>query len=257
MLLDLLSTLKDRDLQIDQLKHQLSLLQRHRFGRRSEQLNTDQLLLAFAELEKEGLLEAPEEKQPVTKPKEPKKGHGRKPLPEELPRERFENPLPEKELPCPQCGTKREPIGEEITEQLEYVPATFHVKQYVRIKYACKQCEGEVVISEMPPMPIDKGMPGPGLLSHILVSKYADHLPLNRQEEMLRRQGIDLRRSTLCDWVGRCAELFQPVYERMKDEVLRSSLASFRFAPIHRLRSTSTTRPQLRRPSVQSCYIGR
>ena len=222
MLLDLLITLKDQRREIDTLKHQLSLLQRHRFGRRSEQLNTDQLLLAFAELEKKGLLEAPGETKPVTKPKESKKGHGRKPLPQSLPRERIENPLPEKELSCPQCGTKREPIGEEITEQLEYVPATFHVKQYVRIKYACKQCEGEVVISPMPPMPIDKGLPGPGLLSHILVSKYADHLPLHRQEEMLRRQGIDLRRSTLCDWVGRCAELLKPVYERMKEAVLCS-----------------------------------
>ncbi|HSG27786.1 MAG TPA: hypothetical protein VLA34_04840, partial [Candidatus Krumholzibacterium sp.] len=116
MLLDLLSTLKEQRREIDTLKHQLSLLQRHQFGRRSEQLNADQLLLGFSELQKEGLLEVPEKTQAVTKPTAPGKGHGRKALPDTLPRDRIEMPLPEKDLPCPQCGTKREPIGEEITE---------------------------------------------------------------------------------------------------------------------------------------------
>ena len=101
----------------------------------------------------------------------------------------------------------RQCIGEEVREQLEYVPASLIVLQHVRPKYACPTCEANVVIAERLPEPIEKGLPGPGLLAHVIVSKYADHLPLYRQEGIFRRHGVELSRSTMCDWMAVAAEL--------------------------------------------------
>jgi transposase len=115
-------------------------------------------------------------------------------------------------------------IGEEVKEQLEYVPASFYVLQTVRGKYACRRCEEGVVTAPVPAQPIDKGLPGPGLLAHVMVSKYADHLPLARQAGILTRHGVELSRSTLCDWVGAAAELALPVVEAMRLDVLASKV---------------------------------
>ncbi|MFC1783639.1 IS66 family transposase, partial [Planctomycetota bacterium] len=149
--------------------------------------------------------------------------NGRKPLPKDLPRERIEH-LPDQDaLRCQTCGCQKQRIGEEITEQLDYVPASFVVRQHVRGKYACKACQDGVVIADLPARPIEKGRPGVGLLAHILTSKYADHLPLHRQEGIFKRHGLDIRRSTMCDWVGQSAELLAPLVKEMKRQILLSA----------------------------------
>jgi len=136
-------------------------------------------------------------------------------LPAHLPREVEIIDLPEEEKPCPCCGGERHVLGEAVSEKLDYVPATLKVLETRRLKYACRPCEGNLAVAPLPASPIEQGMAAPGLLAHVLVSKFADHLPLNRQEAMLRRAGIELPRSTLCDWVLGAAECLRPLYEHL------------------------------------------
>jgi transposase len=136
--------------------------------------------------------------------------HGRRPLPADLPRCRVEHPVDPKDLACA-CGACRRRIGQEVSEQLEYAPAGLFVIQHVRPKYACPACEQGVVIADKPPQPIERGLPGPGLIAHVIVGKYADHLPLYRLEGMLARHGVDLDRSTLGGWVAFAADLLMPL----------------------------------------------
>ncbi len=156
------------------------------------------------------------------------KGHGRRPLPDNLPTEDVEYPLEDSDCPC--CGDAMHKIGEEVTEELDYHPGSLFKRRHIRPKYACRQCEEGVYIAPMPPRPIDKGLPGPGapvpgapvpgLLAHVLTSKYADHAPLNRLQGMLRRHGVDIGVSTMCDWVGRMADLLMPIYTGLKSQLL-------------------------------------
>jgi transposase len=141
----------------------------------------------------------------------------RRPLPAELPRE-VETISPKQEA-CPDCGGTLRPLGEDVSEVLEYVPACFKVIRTVRPKLSCACCS-RIVQEPAPHRPIDKGLAGPGLLAHVLVSKYADHLPLYRQSEIYARQGIDLERSTLAGWVGGTSRLLQPLVEALKSYVL-------------------------------------
>ena len=146
--------------------------------------------------------------------------HGRKRLPENLPRVREEIlPEPEARL-CKCCGKEMDRIGEEVTEELDYRPASFLVREIARVKFACRDCQEGVVTPPLPPRPIEKGRPGEGLLAHIAVSKHADHLPLHRQEVIFARMGLDLRRSTLCDWMGSLSNLLLPILMEMKRFVL-------------------------------------
>jgi transposase len=122
-------------------------------------------------------------------------------------------------------------IGEEISEQLEYVPASLHVVQQACQKYACpKGCT--VITAAKPPAPVEKGMAGPGLLAHVAVSKYGDHLPLHRQEAIFARQGVDLSRQTMCDWMRQCAELVGPLVGLMKERVLSSKVVQTDDTPV-------------------------
>src|SRR3974390_1161489 len=152
---------------IAKLQHQLEQLLRHRYGRKSEKIDPDQLLL-FAREILAGLGAAPTEAEPERAAEAPaapakKDGHGRKHLPASLPRKRVLHDLDPGLLPCPDCGTVRLKIGEEVREQLEYVPASLIVLQHLRPRYACKACEGTVAVAERLPEPIEKGLPGPGL----------------------------------------------------------------------------------------------
>ena len=225
MLIETLDTLEERDRRIEKLLHQLEQLRRHRFGQKAERVDPDQLLLAFAELLKD-VTKAPEPELPSTEEiasyKRKKKGHGRSPIPDDLPVERIEHALPETERGCKACGTEMAKIGEEVTRQLEYESATMRVIEHVRFKYACKGCEEDVRLAPLPPQPIAKGLPGPGLLAHVVVSKYADHLPLHRQEAIFRRHGVELKRSTLCDWVASVADLLAPLHAAMKRDLKAS-----------------------------------
>src|SRR6516225_5632839 len=141
----------------------------------------------------------------------------RRALPEHLPREtRRHEP---KETMCPQCQGELRKLGEDVSEMLEYVPATFRVIRHVRTKLSCTKCDC-IVQAEAPSRPIERGLAGPGLLAHVLVSKYADHLPLYRQSEIYARQGVELERSTLADWVGGCSRLLEPLVEVLRRYVM-------------------------------------
>jgi transposase len=223
----LLSELAAKQQLIDKLTHELALFRRYLYGRRSEQLDPGQLLLEFADWLKttNAAPPAPEAAAPAAPPTPPaRRGHGRTPLPGFLPRRRVEHALPEAACTCQACGIPLVKIGEETSEQLDYQPASLFVIEHVRFKYACRACEGGVVISELPAQPIDKGRPGPGLLAQVLTAKYADHLPLHRQVEIFRRHGVELARQTLGDWVSETAGLLEPIYRDLTASVLAGQI---------------------------------
>lgn len=224
---------KDRAL-IERLQHQLDRLIRHRFGQRSDRVDPDQLMLFIQEIIGE---DAPEpEQEPDAEPRKPRtngKRRGRKPLPKDLPRERVYYDVAETDKVCGQCETAKVVIREETSEQLEYVPASLKVIEHVRPILACpKGCEGEVVTATKPMQPIEKGLPGPGLMAHVVTSKYADHLPLNRQEGIFKRHGVEISKQTQCDWVMAAAELAEPLYNLMKSEVLLSKTINTDDTPV-------------------------
>jgi transposase len=227
MLRELLVELRKKDRRVEQLEHRLTQLLRQVYGRRSEKLNPDQLLL-FAELnEAPPPTEAPAP--PTETPEEAasrrrQQGHGRKPLPDHLPRVRVDHELSAAERLCPGCGQERAPIGAEVSEQLEYEPASLFVLQHHRFKYACKHCQEQVAIAAKPAQPIDKGLPGPGLLAQVATSKYCDHLPLHRLERIFARHGVELSRSTMCGWMAATAELLTPLWLLMVQRVRSSAV---------------------------------
>src|SRR3954447_24226229 len=238
---ELLETLSQQLHLNAKLQHQLEQLLRQRYGRKSERVDPAQLLLfaqeilAQAEPEPEPTPQpeaVPESPPPPGAPQPKKKGHGRKPLPASLPRKPVLHDVPPEQLSCPDCGTVRRRIGEEVREQLEYVPASLIVLRHVRPKYACPECLANVVIAERLPEPIEKGLPGPGLMAHVITNKYADHLPLYRQEGILLRHGIALSRSTMCDWMAIAAELLRPITARMLAEVLKSKVVQNDDTPV-------------------------
>jgi transposase len=205
---------------IRDLEARMDYLVRRLFGTRSERTDPAQLPLFDAPGEP-APEETPAEAQETQSRSNPK-GHGRNGLPAELPRERIEYDLSPEEKICPCCGKEKNCIGEEVSEQLEYVPASLFVKEHVRLKYACPCGESGVAIAPKPAQPIEKGIAGPGLIAHVITSKYCDHLPLNRQESILARHGVEVSRKTMCDWTLESAWGLAPVAEAMKAEVLAS-----------------------------------
>ena len=134
------------------------------------------------------------------------KGHGRRPWPENLPREREEIAPPADAMKCRGCGGELTRIGEEVTPEVEYKPASYFIRQIVRPKFACVPCQGNVVIADLPPRPILKGRPGPGMLSHVVVAKYEWHQPLERQAAIMKSAGVDIAPTTLDGWIGAMAD---------------------------------------------------
>ena len=215
-----------------QMEHQLQQLLQRLYGRSSERIDPKQMAL-FAEMlrELESQNPAAPEVPPAPTTTTPRNGHGRRRLPADLPRERIIHDLPDDEKPCPCCGEMRTLIGEETSEQLDYVPAQVKVIEHVRLKYVCKPCEAraaeggpQIQTAEKPLSPIEKGLAAPGLLSYVIVSKYSDHLPLHRLEKILQRHDIEIARSTMCDWMRQSAEALAPLYDRMVREVLSSKV---------------------------------
>ncbi len=241
----LLQTVHQSQGRIGKLEHQLAQLLRHRYGQHAEKLDESQLLL-FA---KDVLAPAEKTVESLQSPEasaRSKTRRGRKPLPKGLPRERIVHELSPEELLCPCCQKPREKISEEVSEQLEYEPASLFVIEHVRWTYACKGCEGQVATATKPMQPIEKGLAGPGLLAHVITSKYCDHLPLHRMERILRRHGVDLARSTMCDWMADCAALLDPLYELMKRRVLESHVVHTDDTPVP-VQDKSRTRTRLGR----------
>jgi len=202
-------------------------LQRHRFGRRAETLPEDQMLLALEDVEQTeaGVAAETESKSPADRDAATRKRRmNRGSLPAHLPRVEVIVDLDDKACPC--CKGQLHRIGEDVSERLDILPARFRVLVTRRPKYACRACEEAVVQAPSPARVIDGGIPTEATVAHVLVSKYADHLPLYRQAQIYSRQGIDLDRSTLADWVGRAAFHLRPVHERLLEHI-RSSTKIF------------------------------
>jgi transposase len=204
--------------EIDNLKLLIHKLRRMQFGRSSEKL---QRQIEQLELRLEDLETSRASKPMVAETAEPTmtKKPSRQPLPPELPRE-TELIEPEQES-CPDCGGQLDHLGEDVSEMLEYVPARFKVIRTVRPKFNCTRCD-RIVQVPAPHRPIDRGLPGPNLLAHVLTAKYADHLPLYRQSEIYEREGVELGRSTLAGWVGAASQMLQPLVDALKRYVLHA-----------------------------------
>src|SRR5947209_340294 len=210
-------TVQQREAEIDKLQLLIKRLLRQQFGRRSEQLTPDQLLLGIEDLEQ--TVAAAEAEQDAADPAadkprprreaRPNRNHGT--LPAHLPR--YEVLIDIEHRDCPCCGGSLHMIDELRSEQLDIVPAQLRVRVTRRPRYACRTCEGAVVVAPAPERPIDGGMATEALVTHVLVNKFCDSLPLYRQSQMLERQGIILDRSTLSNWVGRACWWLTPLYE--------------------------------------------
>jgi transposase len=199
-------------------------MQRHRFGRRAETLPEDQMLLALEEVEQTEAAAAAEVEAGSAPEREKaarKRRRNRGALPAHLPR--IETIVDIEDKACPCCKGVLHQIGEDVSERLDVVPAQFRVLVTRRPKYACRACEGAVVQAPAPARLIEGGLPTEATVAHVLVSKYADHLPLYRQAQIYARQGIALDRSTLADWVGRAAWHLRPVHERLLEHIRAST----------------------------------
>jgi transposase len=281
MVLELLATVRQERHDNASLRHRLDALLRRLYGPRSERYDPLQLLL-FADLAAAAEPPTPTPAELPERPKSPRRcrPHGRRRLPEHLPRESRHHTLSEAECVCRGCGGRRQDIGVARSEQLEYRPASLFVIEHLVHKYACPNCVAAahaasagapevpamatpppaslppqpppaeplaaatpsasvvaaeaspptplaeppalVIAAPRPTPPIAKGLPGPGLLAYLIVSKYTDHLPLYRLERICERQGVFLSRSTLSDWLGASADLLTPLYALLMAGVLRS-----------------------------------
>ena len=217
------------------LRHQLDVLCQRMFGKKSERVDPRQLQLALEQLANES--------GPVTEPIEMDSGDtavrdhrrrrptGRRPLPAHLPRRRIEIDVPDVDRQCP-CGHLKTRIGESVAEKLEYEPASFVVIETVRAKYACSRCHEGVVEAPAPPQAVEKALAGEGLLAHVVVSKYVDHLPLHRLSGIFAREGVELARSTLGDWVAEVATALAPIGEQLHREITAATYLQTDDTPI-------------------------
>jgi transposase len=202
-----------------QLREQLRLMLAKRFGPSSEKQPPEQMGL-FNEVEATACEEAAEPEETVQVPAHERAKRGRRPLPDLLPRVEVIHDLPESEKICPHDGTPLKHIGDDVSEQLDVIPATVQVLRNVRRKYACPCCEGHVVRAPLPPQPIPRSIASPGLLAYVCTAKYVDALPLHRQEAILGRLGIDLPRATLANWMMALGELVLPLINLLREQLL-------------------------------------
>jgi transposase len=228
------------------LQHQLDLLCQRLFGKKSERVSPDQLRLAFAQLTNEPQVAS----EPIEMDSGERPGRvrrravpptGRRLLPRALPRQRVEIDVPEADKICA-CGHPKTRIGETTSEKLEYVPASVRVIETARFKYACPRCHDGVVEAPAPPQALEKSLAGEGLLAHVAVSKYVDHLPLYRLERIFLRQGVDLSRSTLCGWVADVATALTPIGDELRRQVTAVSYLQTDDTPITILESSGGSR---------------
>ena len=227
MVLQLLGQINEKTREIFDLQCQLDWLKRQMFGRNPEKMDPNQRLL-FADLFEK--LQQQLDQRPVPEPaatppasapkvpssNRPSRRNGRVPLPAALPR------VPEYLDPDPRLTENMRCLGEDVTEILDYIPAGFYVRQIIRRKYAPSGGAGSVVMAPLPPLPIEKGRPGPGVLAYIITSKYCEHLPLYRLEQIFARHGLQIPRTTQCDWVRDGADLLEALALAMKRRILAS-----------------------------------
>ena len=220
--------LKEQSALIEKLKFELARLKRWRFGKSTEGLSAEQLVLWESELDGDiaalqSRLDALEaEKQRAGKADdEQKRQPKRRPLPESLPRVEVLHDLASKD--CPTCGQGLERIGEEVSEQLDLIPAKFFVRRHVRPKYCCRHCE-RLHTAALPAQPIDKGIAAPGLIAQVAVAKYLEHQPLYRQEAGFERLGVAIPRSTMAGWFGELEVLIDPLVGRLIEKLIAERL---------------------------------
>jgi transposase len=233
MVRELLATVADLRKTVEAQQHRIDDLTGRLYGRKSERVAEDPAPPVD--------VPTPLVTRSLDRPAR-RRGHGRRPLPGHLPRERVEYDVSEAEKACPCCGTARVRIGAETSEQLDYRPASLFVVQRVRHSYACTVCSRTadpaddptptITTAALPAQPISKGVPGPGLLAHVVVSKFADHLPLYRQAGILARHGVDLSPSTLGGWVAAAADLLRPLVVRMAELVRQSRVIQTDDTPV-------------------------
>jgi len=232
------------------LQEQVRFLNDKIFGRRSERKVKDDGQLSLFDIPEPelSLLEQPEEEIVIAAHTRKKKG--RKALPADLPRIDVIHDLDDEEKQC-NCGTEKERIGEEVSEQLEYIPPKLRVIRNIRYKYACKNCEGvedenpTIAIARMPDQIIPKSIATPGLLAHILTAKFADALPFYRQEKQFSRLGIELPRATMCNWGIKVADACDILLDIMQDEILKGPLINI----------DETTLKVLKSPRKSKSYV--
>ena len=200
-----------KSLLIEKLKHQLAILRRGKFGTSSESLDQLDLLVEEMEVDQADAKAA----SPVSDNGEAKQQPKRKAFSADLPRR---DEVHEPSAECTHCGSTMRPLGEDVREVLDYVPGRFVVTRHIRPKMSCRDCGG-INQDPMPTLPIERGNPGASLLAHVLVSKYGDHLPLYRQNQIYAREGVETDRSTLADWVGKSAYLLQPLADRLEHHI--------------------------------------
>jgi transposase len=231
----LLSELKHKQALLDKLTYEMALLKRLKFAAKSEALSADQSTL-FADALEEDLQAVHEEAEQMQCAAEraPRQQAKRQRLPAQLPRQQFEHEPEATEC----CGQAMRRMGEDVAEKLDYQPGVFTVHRHVRGKWVCACCQ---TLKQAPVAPhiIDKGIATAGLLAHVLVAKYADHLPLYRQETIYARAGAPIPRSTLAQWVGSCGVQLQPLVDALRQEVLEHSVIHADETPVQMLKPAS------------------
>lgn len=222
--------LKDENVQ---LREKIKQLLHDRYGKKTEKLPEEELPVldeAVVTEEEAAEIKTAEEEIKVSsytraKPK-------RKPLPSDFLREVVIHDVPQENQICACCGIPLHCIGEETSEKLDYIPAQIKVIRHVRKKYSCRGCENGVITAPVPPDFLPKSLAAPGLLSHVILSKYEDHLPLYRQEGIWQRLGVDIPRSTLCNWVLMAAERLSVLIPLLKDAIIKSQYARADETPV-------------------------
>jgi transposase len=213
-------------LEIEKLRFQIARLRRMQFGRSSERISRqiEQLELRLEELQTSAAADDARAEADAPAPPPPARVRPkRKPLPDHLPRrDVVHQPADNAACACPACGGRMAQLGEDITEVLDYVPGHFEVIRHVRPKYACAACDA-ITQAPAPALPTPRGRATPAMLAHLLVAKYCDSLPLYRQAEIYAREGVELDRSTLCDWVGQAAWLLDPVAAKIRAHVFAAA----------------------------------
>jgi transposase len=227
MVAELLRALREERRGHQETQRRLDALLRRLYGPRPGPVNPNQPLL-FAtptdDVPEPPERQEPEREEPPKQRGKSNRAHGRRRPARELRREVVRYELTAAERLCPECGHDRQEIGVDTASQYDYKPAEVFVLEHQRVKYACRCCAAAVAIAPKPPQPIDRGLPGAGLLAQIIADKYQDSLPLHRSEARFQRLGVTLPRSTMCDWMAAAAELLTPLYQLLTRHVLASKV---------------------------------
>ena len=241
--------LKSKDQTIALLIEQVRILKHKHFGRSSEHLSPDQIALLFNEAESAiAQTVSPTVSQEITYTVTRKKHSGRRFLPPALPRVIVNHDLPESEKVCPRDGTPLHRVGEVVSEQLDIVPMRIQVIRHVRHSYGCRCCGETIKTASLPPQPIPQSIASPGTLAHLAVAKYAEHLPLYRQEQILKRHGLDITRATLAQWMMDLGTLITPLINLLQDRLVEGPLIQMDETPVQVLQEVG-------KPATSQSYM--